>query len=46
MEKDIQFVCDKCKHTWKGSEYPSDSDFHDGYYCPECTSKEVSGTDI
>lgn len=48
MSKDIKYVCNGCKKSWVDSDYKGDesgSDFRDGYLCPNCGSKDISGFD-
>lgn len=51
--RDMQFDCGACKHSWKSSEYPEGDqkcaeidNARDGYECPKCHSTDISGTDL
>lgn len=44
--KDIQFTCNTCNTIWNSSEYPEDSNEYNGYNCPDCLGKDISGEDI
>ena len=49
MEKVYKFECGNCKHIWNSTEYSilenadKFTNYIDGYNCPKCESRDVSG---